>query len=102
MSQLSDVVSERDLLFLRDSAGALLAQLAQVRRVVRKELRPWPDFFAVFKPPSDSLAQRVVGNVNHFWSNYLVVAGAVFAVRVLFAPLLLFRCIHACVSGTHR
>eukprot|EP01031_Cornospumella_fuschlensis_P002651 gene2651-3313_t len=42
-----------------------------------KEMRPWSEFFASFKPPqfdSRHLEQRITTNFLHYRSNYVVIS----------------------------
>ena len=59
-----------------------------------REIRPWSEFFAVFKPPQFSnwglIEQRLATNFLHYRSNYVVISLGLFVIRILFAPVLLF------------
>lgn len=59
-----------------------------------KEIRPWDEFFATFKPPAKwdakNLEERVTTNFLHYRSNYLIIASGILVLKILFAPFMLF------------
>jgi hypothetical protein len=57
-----------------------------------KDIRPWSEFFAVFKPPQLNwglLEQRIATNFLHYRSNYFVLSTGIFTVRAIFSPSML-------------
>lgn len=64
----------------------------QIQTLGWKELRPWNEFFATFKPPqlnSKHLEQRVTTNFLHYRSNYAVICLGILCTQVLFTPMIL-------------
>lgn len=53
----------------------------QLKRLGWKEQRPWPEFFAVFKPPewtANALEQRLATNLLYYRTNYLIISAGFF------------------------
>jgi hypothetical protein len=70
----------------------LKQSLAALKTLGWKEMRPWNEFFASFKPPEmkpDYVSQRVAANLLHYRSNYIFICAMVFLLRITFSPLLL-------------
>jgi hypothetical protein len=58
-----------------------------------KEVRPWHEFFATFKPielNQDYITQRLTTNLLQYRSNYIVIAAVILLVKIIFSPILLF------------
>lgn len=54
-----------------------------------RNVRPWSEFFGVFKMPQadcDLLKQRLATNLLHYRSNYLFLCAGIFSLRAIFAP----------------
>ena len=63
--------------------------------------RPWNEFFAVFKPPQWNyglIEQRISTNCLHYRSNYILLCVGIFAVRMVFSPLMLLN-LMICAAG---
>ena len=57
-----------------------------------RDVRPWVEFFAVFKMPQWNLGlleQRLVSNFLHYRSNYFVLCVGIFVIRAIFSPTML-------------
>ena len=108
MSRFNDHgFSERDIHFISEFFGELSSQVMysphssdyhelhsllyrKFKNILQRETRNWNDFFAVFKmPPPGGIRQRCLTNLNHYWANYIIIALAIFTLRILFAPFLL-------------
>lgn len=86
------------------AAEALMNDLEEAIETAKvigvKEMRPWQEFFAVFKPPKwtpKDIEQRMTANMLFYRSNYLMIVAAIFALRIIFAPVL-FLCIVLCAA----
>lgn len=82
--------------FRKDRIEEIVADLEpfiqQLQTLGWKEMRPWPEFFATFKPPqftAKNLEQRVTTNLLFYRSNYVAVCAGVLILQVLFAPMIL-------------
>lgn len=94
---LNDIIGNMNTERIGEDIGELIEAL---RTLGWKEQRPWPEFFAVFKPPSityKDIEQRVVTNFLQYRANYIAISCGIFALRILFAPVL-FLCIVLCAT----
>ena len=87
-----------------NNADAFLEEIGEIKdallRLGWKEIRPWKEFFAVFKLPQwnfKHLEQRVVTNMLHYRSNYFFISVIVIMLRIIFNPLV-FLMIISCSS----
>lgn len=84
---LEDILGKKGAGKLREEFGELLEK---VRIVGWKDLRPWNEFFGVFKLPQiNNIRQRITTNLLHYRTNYLYICGIVFALQLLFHPFVL-------------
>jgi hypothetical protein len=84
---LKDIFGEERAIEISQEIGQVLSLLMGWR-----EVRPWSEFFAVFKPPQLNwglLEQRLATNFLHYRTNYLVLCTGIFTVRAVFAPVML-------------
>jgi hypothetical protein len=98
-AMLNDIFGPRRAEELSQDIGMFIEQL---KILGWRDMRPWDEFFSVFKSPSweyRSIEQRVTANFLHFRTNYLSVVAAIFVVRLIFAPAL-FLCIVFCAGLT--
>jgi hypothetical protein len=61
-----------------------------------KELRPWEEFFAVFKTPQLTLThleQRITTNFLQYRSNYVCLCGVIICIQILRAPVIILTLI---------
>ena len=94
---LKDIFGEEKAVEISQDIGQLLSILVGWR-----DIRPWAEFFAVFKPPQWNwglLEQRLATNFLHYRSNYVTLCAGIFTVRVIFSPSMLFSLI-ICLSLT--
>lgn len=92
---LKDIFGEEKAIEISQDIGQLLSLLLGWR-----EVRPWGEFFAVFKPPQLNLGlleQRLATNFLHYRSNYLVLCTGIFTIRAIFAPVMLMSIV-LCLS----
>ena len=90
---LRDILGEKAT---DDFIEELNSLFEQIKILVWKELRPWGEFFAVFKLPQFNvrhLTQRISTNLIHYKSNYIIVCSTIFLVQILLSPLLLLTLI---------
>jgi hypothetical protein len=86
---IRDVLGERITDELLEEINLLYNQ---IKVIGWKEIRPWGEFFAVFKPPQLNirhLEQRITTNFFHYRSNYILICAAVSSFQLLFSPTLL-------------
>ena len=84
---LSDVVGAEKAAEIKNEIEVVVSNL-----IIWKTVRPWSEFFAVFKPPQWNyglVEQRVTTNCLHYRSNYIIVCVGIFAIRVVFSPMML-------------
>mmetsp|Transcript_1137 Transcript_1137/g.1835 ORF Transcript_1137/g.1835 Transcript_1137/m.1835 type:complete len:227 (-) Transcript_1137:147-827(-) len=96
---LRDVIGLKNSQIVEDELGDLIEQL---KVLGWKDMRPWNEFFAVFKPPQwdyRSLEQRITANFLFYRTNYVAIFCGVFVVRIILAPVL-FLCITLCAAGS--
>jgi hypothetical protein len=70
----------------------LLHALEQLKILGWKEIKPWSEFFSVFKPPQwnvKHLEQRMTTNLLHYRSNYLIVCLVIIILQMIFSPYLI-------------
>ncbi len=87
---LSDIVSQENLELIRQEVGSFIEE---IKEQCVKDIKPWKEFFAVFKPPQwniSSIEQRMVTNILHYRFNYIVLCLTIFCLRLLFSPIVLF------------
>mmetsp|Transcript_9589 Transcript_9589/g.10314 ORF Transcript_9589/g.10314 Transcript_9589/m.10314 type:complete len:278 (-) Transcript_9589:146-979(-) len=62
-----------------------------------KEVRPWSEFFATFKPPQQwnkqHLEERITTNFLHYRSNYFLLCIFLFIIQLIFSPIIIFTAI---------
>lgn len=96
---LNDLLGPRRAEEVSQDIGLFIEQL---KILGWRDMRPWDEFFSVFKPPSweyRSIEQRVTANFLHFRTNYVCIVAGIFAIRLIFAPVL-FLCIVLCIGMT--
>jgi hypothetical protein len=96
--KLDEVCGEHRAKELKEEIGYALQTL--MIYVNTKDLRNWTEFFAVFKPPqwnSKHLGQRVLTNLIHYRTNYILIVAGIFGVRLVFAPFMLLSLV--CVGA---
>lgn len=104
---LRDVLGPRAADDLVDELQILYQQIATLGW---KEMRPWSEFFASFKPPqfnSKHLEQRVTTNFLHYRTNYVMVAAGILVVQILFSPMIILStamifCLYAYLTHVHK
>ena len=77
----------------RDAAEFLSVALERIKEYGWKDLRSAKEFFSAFNAPQmnrKNLEQRIITNLFHYRSNYLMACLGIFFLRILFAPFLLF------------
>lgn len=76
----------------------------ELQKLGYKEMRPWQEFFATFKPPqldSRHLEQRMTTNFLHYRSNYFVICLSIVLLQILLAPMIIFAVILIVVFCTY-
>ena len=77
----------------RDAIDNLQSVWQTLQIIGYKEMRPWPEFFAVFKVPQLNvrhIEQRATTNLLHYRSNYMMICSALFGLNCLWKPVLFF------------
>lgn len=97
---MRDLLGKERAAFVMDEVGFFIEQW---KIIGTKEIRPWSkEFFSVFKPPQWNLKYietRMVTNLLHYRSNYLVIALTMTIIMILSSPYLLVT-ILACIGVT--
>jgi len=97
-NMLTDLVGPAQATLISEEIGATIET---AKLLGWKELRPWAgEFFAVFKPPQWNmkyLETRMVTNLLHFRSNYVLICAVLSLVMVLMSPMLIFTLL--CIAG---
>ena len=90
---LNDLLSKAKAEELSDELGSLMDS---IKVLGWKEMRPWSEFSAVFKPPqftSKYIEQRMVTNMLYYRTNYLMIILAICIIKIIFSPSLLITLI---------
>jgi hypothetical protein len=102
--ELSLFIEEDLLIFkmLKDLVGAQKANeivveledlIENIQTLGWKEIRPWNEFFAVFKVPQwtqKHLEERLTTNFLHYRSNYFVICLVLFVLQIVLSPVIIF------------
>ena len=87
---LRDIIGDESAKDVAETIGEVLQKIKQIGW---KEVKPWKEFFAVFKAPQWSLKhlqQRLVSNLSHYRSNYAILSLSIFTLRLILNPVVLF------------
>ena len=90
---LNDILSKAKAEELSDELGSLIER---IKVLGWKEMRPWSEFAAVFKPPqftSKYIEQRMVTNMLYYRTNYFLITLAICLIKILISPSLLITMI---------
>lgn len=104
---LRDVLGPGPADDLMDEMQILYQQIATLGW---KEMRPWAEFFASFKPPQFNvkhLEQRITTNFLHYRTNYVMVATGILVVQILFSPMIILStavifCLYTYLTHVHK
>lgn len=85
----------------RQKANEIMVELEDLIENIQslgwKDLRPWSEFFATFKPPQQwnkqHLEERITTNFLHYRSNYFILCIILFIVQLIFSPIIIFTAI---------
>ena len=97
---LKDLIGEDSAAMVSDEVGYYLDQ---ARILGLKDVRPWgKEFFAIFKPPQWNIKHietRMITNLLHYRTNYLIICSIVMAMMILSSPFLIVTAL-ACIGVT--
>jgi hypothetical protein len=81
----------------RQKANEIVVEIEDLMETIQtlgwKDIRPWNEFFAMFKVPQwnqKHLEERITTNFLHYRSNYFVIAVALFIFQIVFSPVMIF------------
>jgi hypothetical protein len=81
----------------RQKANEIVVELEDLVETVKvigwKEMRPWSEFFALFKIPQwqqKHLEERITTNFLHYRSNYFIICCFLFIFQIILSPIIIF------------